>query len=132
VLAADEGGAEAGELALAGVGEAAEEGFGDDEAEDGVADELELFVVPGGFGALFGGAFVGEGAVGEGPAEERGVAEAVAKELVGGRNNSNGFGGFGSTRLHEIPSVYCIERVKGRGVPRRLEAAVPIIDVRHG
>ena len=27
-----------------------EEGFGDDEAEDSVADELELFVVGGGVG----------------------------------------------------------------------------------
>ena len=45
VAAADDGGAEAGELALAGVGEAAIEGFGDDQAEDGVAEELELLVV---------------------------------------------------------------------------------------
>ena len=40
VTAADEGGAETGELALAGVGEAMEEGFGGEEAEDGVADEF--------------------------------------------------------------------------------------------
>ena len=50
VAAADEGGAETGQFALAGGGEATEEGFGDDEAEDGVADELELFVVGGGVG----------------------------------------------------------------------------------
>jgi hypothetical protein len=40
VTAADEGGAEAGEFALAGVGEAAIEAFRYGEAEDGVADEL--------------------------------------------------------------------------------------------
>ena len=48
MTAADEGGAETGELALAGVGEAAEEGFGCEEAEDGVADELKLLVIGAG------------------------------------------------------------------------------------
>jgi hypothetical protein len=47
---ADEGGAEPCEFALARVWEAAEESFGDDEAKDGVADELELLVVVGGVG----------------------------------------------------------------------------------
>ncbi len=40
-LAADECGAKAGELAFAGVGEETVEGLGDEEAEDGVANELE-------------------------------------------------------------------------------------------
>ena len=50
MAAADEGGTEAGELALAGAGEALEEGFGGEEAEDGVADELQLLVIGGGAG----------------------------------------------------------------------------------
>jgi hypothetical protein len=50
VTAADDGGAEAGELALSGVGEALEQGFGGEEAEDGVADEFKLFVVGAGVG----------------------------------------------------------------------------------
>ena len=50
MTAADERGAETSQFALAGGGEAAEERFGDDEAENGVADELELFVVGGGVG----------------------------------------------------------------------------------
>jgi hypothetical protein len=61
MAAADEGGAEAGELALAGVGEAAEEAFGYDEAEDSVADELQLLVVTGGGGGSVGVGLVGEG-----------------------------------------------------------------------
>jgi hypothetical protein len=50
VAAADEGGTKTGQFALTGGGEAMEERFGDDEAENGVADELELFVVGGGVG----------------------------------------------------------------------------------
>jgi hypothetical protein len=50
VAAADEGGAEAGQFAFARGGEAMEERFGDDEAENGVTDELKLFVVGGGVG----------------------------------------------------------------------------------
>ncbi len=48
VAGGDYGGAEAGELAFAEVREALEEGFGGEEAEDGVADEFELLVVGGG------------------------------------------------------------------------------------
>ena len=88
VTAADDGGAEAGELALAGVGEALEEGFGGEEAEDGVADEFELLVVGAGVGGgageglvVAGGiGLVGEGTVGEGPDEELGAFEAMVQE----------------------------------------------------
>jgi hypothetical protein len=45
VAAADERGAEAGELAFASVGEAAVEALSDRQAEDSIADELKLFVV---------------------------------------------------------------------------------------
>jgi hypothetical protein len=64
VTAADERGAETGELTFAGVGEAAEECFGDEQPEDGVADELELLVVGGG-----------------GPDEQLGPLEAVVEEV---------------------------------------------------
>ena len=80
VAAADEGGAKPGEFALAGAGEAPEEGFGDSEAEDGVADELELFVIGGGVGEGFGIGLVGERAVGQGPVEEIGLLEAMIEE----------------------------------------------------
>ena len=79
VAAADDGGAEAGELALAGVGEAAVEGLGDDQAEDGVAEELELLVVGARVGEALGVGLVGERAVGEGELEQRGVLEGVAE-----------------------------------------------------
>jgi len=96
VTTADDGGAEAGEFALAGVGKALEEGFGGEEAEDGVADELELLVigarVGGGGGerlvVLGGIGLVGERTMGEGPDEELGSLETMMKEgrlrLVGG------------------------------------------------
>ena len=84
MAAVDERGAETGELALAGAGEVAEEGFGNQQAEDGVADELELLVVGGGvdgfgdgFGKAGGAAFVGEGAMGQGAEEEFGTAETM-------------------------------------------------------
>ena len=79
MTAADEGGAEAGELAFARGGEAVEEGFGDGQAEDGVAEELELLVVGGGVGERVGFGLVGEGAVGESPGEEFGALEAVVE-----------------------------------------------------
>ncbi len=45
MFAAYERGTQPGEIAFAQVGEAAVERFGDDEAEDGVADELKLFII---------------------------------------------------------------------------------------
>ena len=80
VAAADEGGAEAGELALAGAWEAAEERFGNDEAEDSVAYEFKLLVVGGGMagGRDFPGriGLVGERTMGERPGEEIGPFES--------------------------------------------------------
>ncbi len=80
VAAADERGAEASQFALAGSREAAEEGFGNDEAKDGVADELELFVVGGGVGERLGIGLVGERAVGEGPGEQLGPAKGMIEQ----------------------------------------------------
>jgi hypothetical protein len=96
VTAADDGSAEAGEFTLTRVREALEEGFGGEEAEDGVADKLELLVVGAGVSegtgellVVFGGiGLVREGAVGERPDEEFGPFEAMMKEgrlrLAGG------------------------------------------------
>jgi hypothetical protein len=70
VAAADERGAEAGELSLAGVGEAAVEAFGDSQTEDSVADELELFVVCCGIRKSFGAGFVGERTMSEGEGKQ--------------------------------------------------------------
>ncbi len=81
MASADEGGAEAGELALAGGWEAVEEGVGDGETEDSVADELKLLVVGGGIGEGLGVGLVGERAVGESPGEEFGALEFVIEEL---------------------------------------------------
>ncbi len=80
VAAADERGAEAGELALARGWEAAEEGLGDGETEDSVSDELELLVVGGGVGEGLGFGLVGERTVGESPGEELGAFEFVIEE----------------------------------------------------
>jgi hypothetical protein len=80
MAATDEGGAETGELALAGVGEAAEECFGYREAEDSVSEEFELLVVGGGVGEGFGVGFVGERTMGECPGEEFGALEGVTEE----------------------------------------------------
>jgi hypothetical protein len=81
VTAADERGAETGELTFAGVGEAEEESFGDEEPEDGVADELELLVVGGGVRQSLLVGLVGERTVGESPDEELGPLEAVVEEV---------------------------------------------------
>jgi hypothetical protein len=84
VAAADEGGSEAGEFTLTGGGEALEEGFGGEEAKDGVADELQLLVIGGGAGerVVFPGGIclVGERTMGESPDEELGPFEAMMKE----------------------------------------------------
>ena len=80
MTAADEGGAEASQFALAGAGEAAEEAFGNHESKDGVADEFKLFVVGGGVWKRFGIGFVGERAVGQGPGEEIGALEAMVEK----------------------------------------------------
>ena len=80
VAAADEGGAKACEFALAGVGEALIEAFGDDETQHGVADELKLLVIAGRGGGSFGVGLVGQRAVGEGECEELGLAEAMVEE----------------------------------------------------
>jgi hypothetical protein len=77
MAAADEGGAEARELALARTGETTEERFGDGEAEDGVADELKLFVVGGGAEERLGIGFGGKRAVGESPGEQFGALKAM-------------------------------------------------------
>jgi hypothetical protein len=97
VAAADEGGAETGEFALAGVWEAAEESFGDGEAEDGVSDKLELLVVGGRVGEGLGFGFVGERTVGEGPGEEFGALEDVIEERR-----------VGLVRLRS--TVFCVRR----------------------
>ena len=56
VIAADDGGAEAGEVAFLGGGELAQEGLGGGEAEDGITEEFELLVVDeaGGGRGFFG------------------------------------------------------------------------------
>ncbi len=94
MAAADEGGAEAGEFALARGREAAEEGFGDGEAEDSVADELKLLVVGGGVGERLGVGLVGEGAMGEGPGEELGPLEAMIEERTQGRRSPSDCAAF--------------------------------------
>ena len=100
-LAADQSGAHTGEFAFGAVRELAVEGFGDDEAEDGVAEEFELLVVGSGgifvlgeesvFGLAAAG-FVGEGTVGEGEAEQSWVGEGVAEELLEGLGGRVGWG----------------------------------------
>jgi hypothetical protein len=70
VAAADERGAEAGEFSLASVGEAAVEAFGNSQAEDSIADELELFVVRCGTKEGFRAGFVGERTMGEGEGKQ--------------------------------------------------------------
>ncbi len=85
--AADYGGAEAGERTFAMRGEASVEGLGSEEAEDGVADELELLVILGGIFRICGGSEAGVedvGAVGEGKGEEGGVDEGVAQDALEG------------------------------------------------
>ncbi len=80
--ATDERGAETGEFALAGGGEAADEVLRGDEAKDGVAEEFKLLVVVGGIVRGAGGGFKGVGAVGERELKEAGVAKAVAKQVL--------------------------------------------------
>ena len=84
MTAADEGGAKTCKLAFAGVWEAMVEAFCNDEAENSVADKLELLVVAGGRGRSVGIGLVGEGAMGEGESEEFGPVEAVFEEGRGG------------------------------------------------
>ena len=72
---ADEVGLEAGEIAFAGIGGEAEDELGGEEAEDGVAEEFEEFVVldvARGLGA--------EGFMGERTEEQVPVAEAVTEQ----------------------------------------------------
>jgi hypothetical protein len=86
MAAADERGAKTGELTFARGWEAAEEGFGYGETEDGITEELELLVVGCGVGEGFGFGLVGEGAMGESPGEEVGAAEAMVEgRMVDGR-----------------------------------------------
>src|ERR1700761_7794037 len=99
---ADQGGAEAGELAFAGAGEAAEESFGYGEAEDGVADELQLLVVGGGVGQGLGVGLVGEGAVGEGPGEKLGPLELMIEQAREGRVRLRS-SGLSVARRHRSP-----------------------------
>jgi hypothetical protein len=82
MAAADQGGAETGELAFAGVGETEEKGFGDGQTENGVAYELKLLVVGGWVLEGFGFGLVGEGTVSESPGEELGTVEAVIEEFL--------------------------------------------------
>ena len=70
---ADQVGADAGEVAFVGAGEALEQQARDDQAQDGVAEELEPLVVVG-----------AEAAMGQGPLQERRVGEAVADALLQG------------------------------------------------
>lgn len=87
VLAADEFGAEAGKLAFAQLGIAAAEVFGDEEADDGVAEELKLLVVGG---CAVGGVepgelpLVGERAVGEGANEQIRLRKFVLEQSFDG------------------------------------------------
>jgi hypothetical protein len=70
-----------------------EESVGDGEAEDGVSDKLELFVVGGGVEEGFGLGFVGERTMGERPGEEFGALETMIEENWGrgdGRGTTRG------------------------------------------
>jgi len=102
VVAADERGAETGELSFSGGGEATEERFGDGETEDGVADELQLLVVGGGIERGFGVGFVCEGAMGECPGEQFGALEGMIEETRGGLARLRSSGSF-SARRHLTP-----------------------------
>ncbi len=99
VAAADERGAETGELALASVGKAAVEALGDSQTEDGVADELKLFVVGCRIEEGFRAGFVGERTMGEGEGKQIRTLEV----MVPGRGRRlarwNGYG-LSAARRH--------------------------------
>lgn len=75
-FSADDLGAGAGEEALLAVWEEAEEHVGDDGAEEGVAEELEAFVV-----GCVGVGFVGESLAVEGEAQGEEMSEAEGGEI---------------------------------------------------
>jgi hypothetical protein len=99
VAAADERGAEAGELALASVGEAAVEALGDSQTEDGIADELKLFVVGCGIEEGFRAGFVGERTMGEGEGKEIRTLEVMVPGRGGRLARWNGYG-LSAARRH--------------------------------
>jgi hypothetical protein len=122
MTAADERGAEAGEFALAGGWEAAEESFGDGEAEDSVSDELELLVVGGWVGEGLGVGLVGERTVGEGPGEEIRALEEVVEQGRGGIVRL-GSSGLLMARRHGTPLLYFTGRRRLRTGGSRLVCA---------
>jgi hypothetical protein len=75
-LAADDDALDARELALEILREAVEDRLADDDAENGVAEELEPLVR--------GEAVLGNAGVGEGAIEQRQVFEPVAEERLNG------------------------------------------------
>ena len=91
MFAADDGGTEAGELALTGGGEATVEGLSGEEAEDGVADELELLVIERGVceAGVCRGAVRDIRAMGKGDGQQSGVGKDMAK---GGLQCGGGWG----------------------------------------
>jgi hypothetical protein len=80
VAGTDEVGFELGEATFGVGGVTADERFADEEAEDGVAKELELFVVVLAFGAV-GRGFEGAGTVGERLLEQFPTAKLVVQSL---------------------------------------------------
>jgi hypothetical protein len=87
VLAADQLGAHAGQLALLPLGVGLEESLGDDQAKDGVAEELEALVVFSGrgFGVAVSsgqpacGSFIGQRAVGERAEQELAAGKGMSQ-----------------------------------------------------
>jgi hypothetical protein len=77
-LLMDEGGPQAGQLPLTALGVTLKEKTAHQEPEDGIAEELEPFVVPG----LSPPGLIEEGAVREGLQQELRAAEAVAKTCL--------------------------------------------------